>query len=59
MESSHNYEQIAVSPDGSLLFAINEGTVNISRYNKFEKNYIFIEFFFVSSRGSRLNQFGK
>jgi len=29
VESSHNYEQIALSPDGNLLFAVNEGIVNI------------------------------
>lgn len=26
VESSHNYEQIALSPDSTLLFAVNEGT---------------------------------
>lgn len=30
VESSHNYERIALSPDGTLLFAVNEGIVNIS-----------------------------
>jgi len=29
VESTHNYEQIAISPDGTLLFAVNEGTVDI------------------------------
>jgi len=57
VESSHNYEQIALSPDGNLLFAVNEGIVNIFK-NKPKKTYILI-IFPVPSWRSGFNQLSK